>query len=45
MKENLKKFDNRKKFLLLSDLHRIVYGFIKARGALQQHIIKHLGNI
>ena len=45
MKENLKKFDNRKKFLLLSDLHRIVYGFIKAKGALQQHIIKHLGNI
>jgi hypothetical protein len=45
MKENLKKFDNRKKFLLLSDLHKIVYGFLKARGALQQHIINHLGNI
>ena len=45
MKENLKKFDNRKKFLLLSDLNKIVNGFLKARGALQEHIIKHLENI
>jgi hypothetical protein len=45
MKENLKKFDNRRKYLLLSDLNIIVNGFLKARGALQQYIIKHIGNI
>jgi hypothetical protein len=45
MKENLKKFDNKSKFLLLSDLNKIFNGFLKARGALQQHIIKHLVNI
>jgi hypothetical protein len=45
MKENLKKFDNNSKFLLLSDLNKIVYGFLKARGALQQYIIKCLENI
>ena len=45
MKENLKKFDNKKKYLLLSDLNIIVNGFLKARGALREHIIKHLENI
>ncbi len=45
MKESLKKFDNRKKLLLLSDLNKIVNGFLKARGALQEYIIKHLGKI
>lgn len=45
MKENLKKFDNRKKFLLLSDLNKIVNGFLKARGALQRHIIDYINNL
>jgi len=45
MKENLKKFDNRRKFLLLSDLNKIVNGFLKARGALQKHIIDYINNL
>ena len=42
MKENLKIFNDRKKFILLSDLNNIVHGFQKARSALQKHIINYL---
>lgn len=42
MKENLKSFNKKDKFILLSDLNKIVHGFLKARVALQQHIINYI---
>ncbi len=42
MKENLKLFDDQKKFIRLSDLDRIVHGFLNARVILQSHLIEDI---
>ena len=40
MKENLKSFKDSSKFVRLSELNKIVQGFISARHTLQQHLIE-----
>jgi len=44
MKKNLKKFDNPKDFLLLSDLDKIVRGFASGKGAIQRNLISIFKN-
>jgi hypothetical protein len=45
MKENLKRFDDKDKYIPLSELGHIVKGFIHARRVLQQHLIEHINNL
>ena len=40
MKENLREFINKEKFVTLSEINNIVYGFIKAKSIIQKHIIE-----
>lgn len=45
MKENLKIFDDSKKYILLSELNEIVSGFSEGRQILQEHIIRYLNSV
>ncbi len=43
MKENLKSFKDSSKFIRLSDLNKIVRGFVSARYTIQKHLIELFG--
>jgi len=45
MKENIKVFDDEKKYVRLSQLIQISKGFIQAKGFIQQHLINYINNL
>lgn len=45
MKENLKSFKDSSKFVRLSELDKIIQGFISARHTLQQHLVEFIQKI
>lgn len=45
MKENLKSFEDRSKFLKLTEINKIVQGFVAAKPLIQQHLIDLFSNL